>query len=419
MTGLRLLLLIVLLVAAWLARTLWLGGVFRTLEPHFAGRCTEVAGIPGPEDLTIHPRTGVAYVSACDRFALERGESPRGALYAYPLDAQSPSPVNLTSAELTDACPHGISLWVDPDGRDRLFAIVHRGGRHSIEVYDLEGDRLVHRESLADPLLLSPNDLVAVGRDALYVTNDHGWPPGFARTLEEWLRLPLATVVHWDGSRFSKAASGIRVANGIQASADGRTLFVAGSLDREVHVYDRDAATGALVLREEVPLDTVPDNMELDAEGGLWIGAHPKVLELVRYRNGRAPRAPSQVVRASRTAGGEWAVEEVFLDAGETLSASSVAAVRGNRLLVGGIFEPRFLDCRLGDVPPGSQLRGQSYPPEVARIQPAGVSLKYGSRWNVPEVQSRPSHARRSRSPGSYWTSHVRPKTRVARRSAS
>ncbi len=343
----RWLLLVVILVAVWLARTLWLAGVFRTLEPHFAGRCSEVAGIPGPEDLTIHPRTGVAYVSACDRFALERGESPRGALYAYVLDAPSPAPVKLTSAELTDACPHGISLQVDPDGQDRLFAIVHRGERHSIEVYDLVGDRLVHHESLADPLLVSPNDLVAVGRDALYVTNDHGWPPGFARTLEEWLRLPLATVVRWEGARFSKATSGIRLANGIQASPDGRTVFVAGSLDRGVRVYDRDAATGALTHRENVDLDTVPDNVELDAEGALWIGAHPKALELVQYRNGRAPRAPSQVVRASRTADGGWDVEEVFLDAGETLSASSVAAVHGKRLLIGGIFEPRLLDCRL------------------------------------------------------------------------
>jgi arylesterase/paraoxonase len=347
MTRIRWLVLVLFLAGAWLGRTLYLAGAFRSLEPHFAGRCSEVAGVPGPEDLTIHPRTGVAYVSACDRFALERGEAPRGALYAYALDAKSPAPVNLTAAELADACPHGISLWLDPGGKDRLFAIVHRGERHSIEVYDLEGERLVHRESLADPLLVSPNDLVAVARDALYATNDHGWPPGFARTLEEWLRLPLATVVHWDGQRFAKVASGIRLANGIQASADGRTLFVAGSLDRAVHVYDRDPATGALAHREKVPVGTVPDNVEVDAAGALWIGAHPQALALVNYRNGRAPRAPSQVIRASRSGDGAWGVEEVLLDAGDALSASSVAAVHGDRLLVGGIYEPRFLDCRL------------------------------------------------------------------------
>ena len=40
-------------------------------------------------------------------------------------------------------------------------------------------------------------------------------------------------------------------------------------------------------------------------------------------------------------------LEKVFLDTGETLSASSVAAVHGNRLLIGGSYEPRLLDCRL------------------------------------------------------------------------
>jgi hypothetical protein len=53
------------------------------------------------------------------------------------------------------------------------------------------------------------------------------------------------------------------------------------------------------------------------------------------------------VIRASRSGDGAWGVEEILLDAGGALSASSVAAVRGDRLLVGGIYEPRFLDCRL------------------------------------------------------------------------
>ena len=141
-------------------------------------------------------------------------------------------------------------------------------------------------------------------------------------------------------------ASGIAVANGIQPAADGKTLFVAASLGRELRRYEPDAATGALILRERIPLGTVPDNVERDEHGDLWIGSHPKVLELVRYRNGRAPRAPSQVLRVSRAAGG-WQVDEVLLDSGEGLSASSVAAVAGKRLLVGGIFQPRFLDCAL------------------------------------------------------------------------
>jgi hypothetical protein len=53
------------------------------------------------------------------------------------------------------------------------------------------------------------------------------------------------------------------------------------------------------------------------------------------------------VLRISRDPEDGYAVSEVYLDAGEQLSASSVAAVRGNRLLIGGIFDARFLDCRM------------------------------------------------------------------------
>jgi hypothetical protein len=56
---------------------------------------------------------------------------------------------------------------------------------------------------LSDPLLVAPNDLVAVGRDRLYVTNDHACA---TRVLEEYLGLPLSTVVHYDGERFVESA---------------------------------------------------------------------------------------------------------------------------------------------------------------------------------------------------------------------
>jgi hypothetical protein len=50
-------------IAGWLVWLLNAAGEFRTLAPHFDGACTAVA-IAGAEDLTISPRSGVAYVSA-------------------------------------------------------------------------------------------------------------------------------------------------------------------------------------------------------------------------------------------------------------------------------------------------------------------------------------------------------------------
>ncbi len=194
---------------------------------------------------------------------------------------------------------------------------------------------------------MSPNDLVAVGPHRFYASNDHRNPEGFGRTLEEYLRLPLANVVYYDGERFHEAADGLRMANGITASSDGRTLYVAATIGRSVRVYDRDPASGALALRHEIPIDSGADNIEVGADGALWIGTHPKLLDVVAHSSDPSRRAPSQVLRVTERAGGGWAVDEIYLDLGDQLSAASVAAVRGERLLVGAIYDARFLDCRM------------------------------------------------------------------------
>jgi arylesterase/paraoxonase len=53
---------VVILAAGWVLQLLWAAGQFKTLEPHFEGTCAQVEGLAGAEDLTIHPRTAVAYL---------------------------------------------------------------------------------------------------------------------------------------------------------------------------------------------------------------------------------------------------------------------------------------------------------------------------------------------------------------------
>jgi arylesterase/paraoxonase len=336
---------VVALVAAWFLWLLNATGEFRTLAPHFDGTCTPVTGLVGTEDLTIHPRTGVAYLSSCDFRSVLAGRGAKCSLYAYDLNAPSSRPVDLLP-DNPGFRPHGISLHVAEDGTGTLFAINHAAGRHAIEVYDVGPSRLTHRATLADPSLVSPNDLVAVTPTQVYVTNDHRHPVGPMRAVEEYLRRPWTNVVLWDGRAFREVAGGIQLANGINVSRDGRTVYVASVIGQELRVYDRDAATGALTLRGEIPLGSGPDNIEVDADGTLWIGAHPKLLTVVRYMSGAVVHAPSQVLHVVPTlTGGE--VREVYLDAGEQLSGASVAAVRGRRLLVGAIADTKFLDCTM------------------------------------------------------------------------
>lgn len=340
---------LILLVGAWFGKLLVDAGQFRSLEPHFDGSCRRVTGAVGPEDVTIHPETRVAYVSATDRKALFAGKPVPGAIFSYDLDDPEAGLVNLTPDAGIDFQPHGISLWRGESGRAVLFVVNHphdeRGGlRHQIDVFDLVGGRLVHRPPALedDELLIMPNDIVGLGPDRFYLTNTHANPPGFRQTLETYLRLTRARVVHFDGERFQPAIEGLLYPNGINVSADGRRLYVAGSTARALRIYERDPASESLRFLREIPLTSAPDNIEVAADGALWIGAHPKILKLLAHRSDPSLPSPSQVLRVEPESGD---VREVYLDLGDQISGSTVAAVHGNRMLIGQILGDGILDC--------------------------------------------------------------------------
>ncbi|MDP3937605.1 MAG: SMP-30/gluconolactonase/LRE family protein [Deltaproteobacteria bacterium] len=343
---------VAVLVGGWFIWLLWITGEYSRLEPHFDGSCVQVLGVVGAEDITIHPEGNVAYLSAHDRRAVDAGRPGHGGLYAYDLSVPVPRLRDLTPNAPPDFRPHGLSLLRRSDGPDRLFVINHAGGEQSIEIYDLTDERLIHRETIRDKALISPNDIVAVDQRRFYVTNDHGSPPGLRETLEDYLRLPLANVLYYDGKSFQLAATGLRFANGINRSADGRRIYVAAMIDRALFVYDRDEASGALHEQQRIDLGTGVDNIELDERGRLWIGAHPKLLTLAKNAGDPSAPAPAQVIRVDLDAAGGPSVEEIFLDPGYRIAAATVAAVRDGRMLIGAVWDDRFLDCRLSPPPP-------------------------------------------------------------------
>ncbi len=338
-------LVLVFAVAGWVVHLVWSTGQFKTIEPHFSGTCRPVRGVVGAEDITIHTGTGLAYISSCDYRALMDGQSGRGGIYAYDLKADHPVLVKLTSGPDLDFQPHGISLHIDPGGRDTLFVINHSGGTHKVEIYDLKADGLAHRETVSGPALVSPNDVVAVSRDSFYVSNDHHFTDGFMKTMEDYLKLPIANIVYYNGRSFHEVATGIGYPNGINISPDGRNLYVAGTTRMTLKVFARDLETGGLTLKESIRFDTGLDNIEIGPEGALWIGAHPQLLKLVAHAKDAGKLSPSQVLRVKLRDDGQPRIDEVYLNGGEELSGSSVGAVYRDRLLIGSIYEDKFLDC--------------------------------------------------------------------------
>lgn len=345
--------LVALLGLGFLIRIAWIGGLFTRIAPHFAGRCRLVDGPVGTEDVTIDARAGRAYISAADRRAEMAGAPKPGAIWAYDLGGVGQIPVNLTADAGLYFQPHGISLWREDDGSAVLFVVNHPAAGHgwpphTIEIFDVGRTELVHRATLTDERLVMPNDVVAVARDRFYVTNTHQYPPGWRQTLESYLQVRGAAVLHYGPGGFSTAIADLVLPNGINVSADGRTLYIASTTWQSVLVYDRDPRSDALTLRAEIPIGTGGDNIEMDDEGQLWIGSHPKLLALIAHQGDPTHPVPAQVMRIS--ADGKT-VEEVYLSDGVPLAAASVAARLGDRLLIGQIFGAGFLDCEMGGLP--------------------------------------------------------------------
>ena len=350
------LLLLVLAVLGYGAYVYVIAGELKSIEPHFAGSCRAVEGLVGPEDIIVLPDGQTALISTDDVRATSAGQPQPGAILAYDLTADRATPVNLTPDAGHSLHPHGMGLYVAANGATRLFVVNHPEASsgdqtwersHTIEVYDLVDRKLVYQRTISDDLLISPNDIVPVGPDQFYVTNDHGGGSAFMRELEDYLMLERANVLYYDGARFTVAVEAFLYPNGINISRDGRQIYVASSTGRKIGVFTRDLATGALTESTEIKLGTAPDNIDVDRDGNLWIGAHPKLLTFVSYKEDASRRSPSQVLRLSPDGGASFSASEIFLSDGSDLSASTVGVRYGDRLLIGSVLDRNFLDCRL------------------------------------------------------------------------
>jgi arylesterase/paraoxonase len=339
---------IVLVIVLLILKTFRDAGEFKEIVPHFAGQCETISGVLSSEDITIHPQTGIAFISSDDRRPWFQGKQGRqGAIFSFDLASDQPGLVNLTGDFDEEFHPHGIGLFLGQKGDASLFVVNHRKEGHFIEIFDYEHNRLIHRKSIRGDLMHSPNDVIPVGPESFYVTNDHGSESEFGRTLEDYLQLPRSYVLYYNGESFNIVAKDLTYANGINISRDGKTIYVAATVARKVFVYDRDMASHALKLRHEIDLGTGVDNIEVDEEGNLWIGAHPKLLTFVKHSKDSNVPSPSQILRVTVESTGEHKVDEIYLSDGDDLSGSSVAAVFQDIMLIGSVFDERFLRCKV------------------------------------------------------------------------
>ncbi|MCU0844493.1 MAG: SMP-30/gluconolactonase/LRE family protein [Spirochaetes bacterium] len=345
----------VLLIVSFALKTLWNAGQFKRIVPFSLYRCVPVTGFPGPEDVVIDRAKDTALISFTDRRAAMAGTAHNAGIIAYSLTTPGAKPVLVKTDFKGAFTPHGIHLYRAPDGTKLLF-VVNMGmdshffestGSSTVEIFAYRDGRLYHRETVAGPELSSPNDILAVGPRQFYVSIDHGATSVIGKKLENYLQLPISYILYYDGKGFKKAAGGIAYANGIAISPDGATLYVGATVGRKVHVYARNARTGELIEKDAVSLGTGVDNLDVDADGSIWAGCHAKLLSFVAHSKDAAALSPSEVVRIRPLEEGGYDVTRVYLNGGGELSGSSAAAGWRNRLLIGAVYDERFLDCAL------------------------------------------------------------------------
>jgi len=161
-------------------------------------------------------------------------------------------------------------------------------------------------------------------------------------------KLPLGSVVFFDGKEAKEVLTGLKGPNGIALSLDKKQLYLALNMAEEFRIYDIQS-DNSLKLRQTFHLFTGVDNLNVDDEGAIWIGAHPILYQLFQYiQDTEKNLAPSQIlkIKFDKNKSENPQITEVFADTGTMLKGSSAAVRYKDRLLIGSVFD-KLLLCEL------------------------------------------------------------------------
>jgi arylesterase/paraoxonase len=349
-TGVTWLSVLLVLVAFFVLRWVTAAGVFSSVTPVTPRLCKAIPGLPGPEDFEVDAAHDAIIVSSTNRRAPKGAPDSHDGLYLVKLSDPGAPPVRLEGAP-KDFHPHGISLYRAPNGDETLMAVNHRkDGGQAVEIFTLTYDngqaKLAARSSIGGGLLISPNDLTAVGPDRFYVSNDHVTKTALGRFAEDYLVWPHADVLYFNGSNFRIPVQRMAFPNGVYVTPDGTHLYITVTNERRLLALSREPFFGNLTEIGSLSLPMRPDNISADAQGRLIIAGHPSLIRVNQFRADPSKPSPSEVVRVNLDKTGlPISYDTIFADDGGLIGASSSAAVVGKQLLIGSVLDNKLLIC--------------------------------------------------------------------------
>ncbi|XP_036928721.1 serum paraoxonase/arylesterase 2-like [Acanthopagrus latus] len=323
----------------------------RELVQNHLPNCVELKNLDyGSEDITILGN-GLAFISTGLKYPGLPSQDVTAKLFVVDMKDSRKKPVELRmprNFDLESFNPHGISLFTDPrDDAVYLFVVNHPQQKSQVELFKFaeEDFSLLHLKTITHELLHSMNDIVAVGADAFYATNDHYFSHSLLKFfVETFLVQPWSNVVYYSPEGVKVVSEGYYFPNGINLSPDKKHVYVVDLLDHNVHVLERKEDNG-LVSVKSVPVGSLCDNVEVDPEtGDLWLGCHPNAWKAFMQDPNDPPG--SEVIRIQNIHSDEPAVTQVYADDGQVISGSSVATTYEGKLLIGTVFH-KALCCDL------------------------------------------------------------------------
>ena len=167
--------------------------------------------------------------------------------------------------------------------------------------------------------------------------------------LENYLMLPRANVLYFDGNVFKEVANDLIFANGINVSPDGSRLYVAETTPHTIQTFNRDLFSGKLTPDVTFTLPAGPDNIDVDEKGDLWVAALTLPISAMRPTSLR-PRSTS-ITCSARSFGSAS-------NSRSSSSSSSGVAPRGRVPAIGRTVTSSAA-CR----PPGAPESPEMRPP--------------------------------------------------------
>ena len=197
------------------------------------------------------------------------------------------------------------------------------------------------------------NDVSATGENTFYVTNCHGYPRDHIMAAVSTVVpiLSKSSVVYWDGneSHYVILPGDIGFPNGVAMSESGEHVYIADTISGGfLNIYSlKDGNPNDLELEKKVMVGTGIDNLDVHpVDGSIWAGCHPNALRFLRHATDPYNSiSPSQVIRIDVSDLDNITVDEIYLNNGDQVPASSTGFPVGKYMIVTPVFADHFALC--------------------------------------------------------------------------